>query len=75
MNEQRATLAIALMSALADGGKDGRERDCASERIAARLTGEGAPPAGPRHAGAVSATSSVHRVTVESRSSTQHGAQ
>lgn len=45
VEQQRATLAIALMSAFADGGKDGRERD-ALERIATRLTGEGGSTAG-----------------------------
>ncbi len=45
VEQQRATLAIALMSAFADGGKDGRERD-ALERIASRLTGEGGSAAG-----------------------------
>lgn len=45
VEQQRATLAIALMAAFADGGKDGRERD-ALERIAGRLTGEGGSAAG-----------------------------
>ncbi|MBL8309001.1 MAG: GTPase [Burkholderiales bacterium] len=40
IDQQRATLAIALMSAFADGGKDTRERDLL-ERIVARLAGEG----------------------------------
>ena len=64
VEQQRATLAIALMSAFADGGKDGRERD-ALERIAARLTGEGGSAAGLDMQGLYQDVI-FHRVTVES---------
>lgn len=40
IDQQRATLAIALMAAFADGSKDGRERD-QLQRITERLAGEG----------------------------------
>lgn len=64
VEQQRATLAIALMSAFADGGKDGRERD-ALERIAARLTGEGGSAAALDMQGLYQDVI-FHRVTVES---------
>ena len=58
VEQQRATLAIALMSAFADGGKDGRERD-ALERIAARLTATVAALPGSTCRGSIRTSSSI----------------